>query len=365
MLFRVEDRNYDLSHPVDFLQFPMGLIDKLHFIRLMLIAFSKSDWEDWHDKSAADLIERYASSGVRETIFEPLTQLKFNLPASEVSGAWLGARLHFREGSTPFGYIPEANWTKVLCDGMVRLVEEAGVKVRTNAPISSIATEHGEVCEVELNDGERIGSDIFVSTIPTTRYCQMLPDDDTPHLRELQYTALISAICATDQLIDPDFYWMNLSSLDHTACGIFKLDSLNPGIGNPGDSCINFVTHLKNRDAKLFSMNDAELIEAYSLDFKSVFGFELQARWFNIARVPEYSPILYQNFQNPSPQSARYKNVYFAGNYRSFPSIVSTGSALSSGVETGSLILEQNGRKSDISSKIKQFQPYSRAKAGK
>ena len=38
-------------------------------------------------------------------------------PASEVSGAWLGARLHYREGSAPLGYIPGANWTKVLCDG--------------------------------------------------------------------------------------------------------------------------------------------------------------------------------------------------------------------------------------------------------
>jgi hypothetical protein len=167
-----------------------------------------------------------------------------------------------------------------------------------------------------------------------------------------------------DQQIDPDFYWMNLSSLEHTACGLFKLDSLNPGIGRPGDSCINFVTHLKSQNSELFTMNDADLIKAYLSDFKSIFGFELQARWFNIARVPEYSPILYQNFQNPPIQSSQFKNVYFAGNYRSFPSIVSTGSALSSGVETGQLILQQHGQSSNIPDKLENFRLRSRPKAG-
>jgi protoporphyrinogen oxidase len=363
MYFRVAGENFDLGHPIDFLRFPMSFIDKLFFARLMLKAFSKSDWEDWHDKSAADLVEHYASKGVRETIFEPLTQLKFSMPASEVSGAWMGARLHFREGSTPFGYVPNANWTKVLCDGMVRLIEEAGVKVRTRASISKIITEGDQITEVELSDGERVTGDLFVSTIPTTHYCRMLPEDNTPHLRELEYTALISVICATDQVIDPDFYWMNLCELKHTACGIFKLDSLNPEIGKPDDSCINFVTHLKSRDTDIFSMSDEELTKAYSDDFKDIFGFELKARWFNIARVAEYSPILYKSFQNPPAQSARFKNVYFAGNYRSFPSIVSTGSALASGVDTGRVILEHNGQTTTLPESIRQFKPKSKPRA--
>jgi hypothetical protein len=51
--------------------------------------------------------------GVRAALFEPLCRLKFDLPCEEVSGAWLGARLHFREGSAPLGYIPKTNWTTV------------------------------------------------------------------------------------------------------------------------------------------------------------------------------------------------------------------------------------------------------------
>ena len=363
MLFRMNEKNYDLAHPIDFLQFPMKFIDKLHFARLMFMAFSKSDWSDWHDKSAADLVERYASKGVRDVIFEPLTQLKFNLPASEVSGAWMGARLHYREGSMPFGYVPNANWTKILCDGMVRMLEDMGVKVRTRAAISAIHADEGRINEIELSDGERVGGDIFVSSIPTNFYSSMLPQDDTAGLREVEYTALISVICATDQQIDPEFYWMNLPSLDHAACGIFKLDSLNPEIGRPGDACINFVTHLNNRGMDMFSMSDEELIKVYSEDFKRIFGVELKARWFNIARVPEYSPILYKNFENPLARSTHFNNVYFAGNYRTFPSIVSTGSALGSGVEAGKLILEHNGQSSTVDDLMGRFQLKSKPKA--
>jgi len=356
MLFRVAGQNYDLGHPIDFLRFPMRLFDKLRFARLMLMAFGKSDWNDWHDKSAYELVEKYAGANVREIIFEPLTQLKFNLPTTEVSGAWMGARLHFREGSTPFGFIPDTNWTKVLCDGVVDLLTERGVTIRTNAQISKINKTADQIQSVEINNNETINGDIFVSTIPTNLYTRMLPEDDTPGLKELEFTALISTICATKQSVDPEFYWMNLSSLDHTACGIFKLDSLNPEIGNEGEICINFVTHLKSKDMDIFAMSDQELIDAYKEDFKRVFGQELDARWFNIARVPEYSPILYTNFQNPSAQSSKFSNTYFAGNYRSFPSIVSTGSALASGVSTAELILEQHGQSSKLNEAINSYQ---------
>ena len=140
MLFHLGGRAYDLGSPAGFLGFPMSLRDKAGFVRLMLKAFNKRDWSDWQDRSAADLVDSYAGPGARVALFERLTQLKFELPCSEVSGAWLGARLHFREGSRPFGYIPGANWTKVLCDGVARLLADEGVTVRLNTTVSRLVT---------------------------------------------------------------------------------------------------------------------------------------------------------------------------------------------------------------------------------
>ena len=77
MLFRVRDRLFNLAHPLDFVAFPMSLGDKVRFAMMMARAFRKSDWSDWQDRSAVDLIDSWSSPGVREALFEPLTRLKF------------------------------------------------------------------------------------------------------------------------------------------------------------------------------------------------------------------------------------------------------------------------------------------------
>ena len=185
-------------------------------------------------------------------------------------------------------------------------------------------------------DGERIGGDLFVSTVPDGG---LSPPGRRgrapPELDRIRYSALISVVCATTQEVRPDAYWINLASLDRTACGIFLLSSLNPTIGRPGDTCVNFVTHLRGRDRPLFQEPDDELTARYLEDFRAVFGFELEPFWTHVARVPMYSPVFGRSFRNPPIRSASWDNVYFAGNYRTFPSIVSTGTALGSGVETG------------------------------
>jgi len=342
MLFRVDGRLYDLGSPSGFLRFPMAVADKLRFVRLMLFTFGKRGWADWDDRTAAELIDTWGGRGVRRAIFEELCRLKFELPCDQVSGAWLGARLHFREGSAPLGYIPHANWTKVLCDGVTRLLSDVGVAVRLRASVVKLHTRGDRVGEIELVSGERIGGDVVVSTIPSEVYLGLLPSDATPHLATIRYTALISLVCATRQVIRPDFYWMNLASQGHTAGGIFLLSSLNPTIGCPGDTCVNFVTHLHDRTRPLFALPDEELLQRYAADFRTVFGFDLEPFWSNVARVPMYSPVFTRSFRNPPIRSTTWGNVYFAGNYRTFPSIVSTGTALRSGVEAGQAILEDH-----------------------
>ncbi|MBX7187618.1 MAG: FAD-dependent oxidoreductase, partial [Vicinamibacteria bacterium] len=269
MLFRVRDRLFNLANPVDFLAFPMSLADKFRFALMMARAFGKSDWSDWQDRSAVELLDSWSSPGVREALFEPLTRLKFELPCEDVSGAWLGARLHHREGSAALGHIPGANWTKILCEGVARLVSEAGVTIRTKSPVAGLVRADGRIRAVDLEGGERLEADIVVSSIPTEVYMGMVPEDATESLRSIRYTALVSVICASKKPVSPDFYWMNLASLDRAACGVFLLNSLNPSIGAPGDSCVNFVTHLNNRSRPFFAKSDDELIAGYLDDFRA------------------------------------------------------------------------------------------------
>jgi protoporphyrinogen oxidase len=355
MLFHLQGQAYDLGSPGGFARFPMRARDKLRFVRLMLRTFTKQDWSDWEDRSAAELVDQWGGPGVREALFERLTRLKFDLPCSEVSGAWLGARLHFREGSAPLGYIPHANWTKVLCDGVTRLLEEAGVRVLTRSRVRQLHTEGGRTTAAELESGERIEGDVFVSSIPTETYLRLVSADQTPQLAKVRYTALLSVICATRQAVQPDAYWINLASLDRTAGAIFLLSSLNPTIGRPGDTCVNFVTHLPSRDHPLFRAPDEQLTARYREDFQNVFGFALEPFWTHVSRVPMYSPVFSRSFHNVPIRSTSWRNVYFAGNYRTFPSIVSTGTALASGVAAASALLQDEGRSTELPATVARF----------
>jgi protoporphyrinogen oxidase len=344
LLFHLNDRFFDLANPAEFLRFPMSLGDKARFVGLMARAFRKEDWSDWLDRSAAELIDEWAGPGVREALFERLSRLKFELPCDQISGAWLGARLHFREGSAPLGYIPHANWTKVLCDGVTQLLTDAGVRVRLRAPVAKLHTDGERITEAELTTGERIRGDVFVSTVPTEVYRRFVPYDRTTHLESIRYTGLLSVVCATRQQVQPSAYWLNLASLDRTACAIFLLNSLNPTIGGPGETCVNFVTHLESRDRALFRESDEQLLARYRADFRQVFGFELEPIWTHVARVPMYSPVFLRSYRNPPMHSESWRNLYFAGNYRTFPSIVSTGTALRSGLEAGEAVLKDRGQ---------------------
>jgi protoporphyrinogen oxidase len=355
MLFNLEGESYDLGSPRGFLAFPMGPLDKARFVRLMATAFIKRDWSDWQDRSAAELIDHWAGAGVRAALFERLTRLKFELPCEEVSGAWLGARLHFREGSAPLGYIPNTNWTKVLCDGVARLLEGEGVRVRLRTRVTRLHTVHDRVLEAELEGGERIRAERFISTVPAEVYLRLVPSDQTPELDRIRYSAMISVICATRQVVQPNAYWINLASLAHTAGAIFLLSALNPTIGRAGDTCVNFVTHLQGRDRSLFHETDDQLMARYLRDFRAVFGFELEPFWTNVTRVPMYSPVFRRSFRNPPVRSASWSNVYFAGNYRTFPSIVSTGTALGSGVETGEVVANELGGRSGLPLALETF----------
>ncbi len=363
MLFHLGGQAYDLASPSGFLRFPMSLADKARFVRLMVKAFSQPDWTGWQDRSAAELVDHYGSAGVRQALFERLTRLKFDLPCQEVSGAWLGARLHFREGSAPLGYIPRANWTKVLCDGVTQLLQETGIHIRLRAPVARLHTSQARVVEAELESGERISGDFFISTVPTRTYLGLVPEDTTPQLSRIRYTALISAICATRQAVTPQAYWNNLASLDRTAGAIFLLNALNPTIGREGDTCVNFVTHLPGCDHPLFRVPKDQLMARYADDFRAVFGFELQPFWTHISRVEMYSPVFDRGFRNPPMMSTSWGNVYFAGNYRTFPSIVSTGTALGSGVATGSALLRELGQASGLAESIANFRLRSMPRA--
>jgi hypothetical protein len=71
----------------------------------------------------------------------------------------------------------------------------------------------------------------------------------------------------------------------------------------------------------------------YRDDARAVLGVDLDLRWANISRVANYSPIFDRTYRNPPVRSTNLENLYFAGNFRTYPAVASTGTALASGLQ--------------------------------
>lgn len=93
----------------------------------------------------------------------------------------------------------------------------------------------------------------------------------------------------------------------------------------------------------------------YRADFSAVFGGDLDPLWTRVTRVPMYSPVFVRHYRNPPIRSTTLSNVWFAGNYRTFPSIGSTGTALGSGVETGAALLAALGRSTPLADAVARY----------
>lgn len=354
---------YELGRPAGFLRFPMRIGDKLRFLRLMLRAFATTEWNDWCGRSAAELVDSWSGLGVRRALFDPLMYLKFDMPCADISAAWLGARLSFREGSAPLGYIPNTNWTTRLCDGLARLLEDLGVKIRLRTGALRIDTSGDRVTGVQLDTGERLAPEVLVSALPTEVYARMIAGDGGDDIAPIRYSALISVVAAIPEPLDHGFYWLNFLWPRYTAGGLFVLSALNPTIGHPGETCVNFVTHLKSRHDPLFTVSDSELLSRYREDFQDLFGSVPKFVWSSINRIPLYSPVYVAGYRNPPIQSRRWRNLYFAGNYRTFPSVSSTGTAMWSGLEAGAAVLRSHGRDTKLLDEVAAFRLRSMPKS--
>ena len=68
----------------------------------------------------------------------------------------------------------------MLCQGVTKLVAEAGVVIRTSTSVVRLSRSEDRVRSVELADTEQIDADIVVSTLPAPVYMGLAPEDTTP-----------------------------------------------------------------------------------------------------------------------------------------------------------------------------------------
>lgn len=343
MGFSIDGKILGLSNPREFLRAPFSWRVKAGMAARVATAW----WPLERDEPASSWLERVTGPDALDAFFNPLTQIKFGLPTTGLSAAWLRARLAAGEAGCRYGYMPNEDWVSVLVQALHQRMLDAGVDVRMN---QSVVRAHSSasgkrVQAVELDTGELLRARSFVAAIPPPVLCRLAPEAATPALTAIDYTGVVSTVIATRTPVPIDRYWTNFLRPAHSFGGIFRLDLLNDSLGHPGVKLLNFCTHIAptHKERSMLTW-DPEAIEArYMDDFAARFGVRIQPEWTHTSRISLYSPVFVNGYQNPPVQHSQLANLFLAGNHRTFPVLATTGSAMGSGVEAAHAILSSDG----------------------
>lgn len=343
IMFAIDNQTYNLVSPIDFYKFPLSLINKFRFALLMGYCILKRNWTS-DLGNAHDWIDKIAGVNVRETVFDPLVDIKYGLPSKYLSANWLGSRLHYQEFSRPLGYLVNDEWTKVLIEKMHKKITDLGGIIITNAYATKIEIKEGQFRGLFFSKDKQeqyLPGDALVNTAPPHIFTTLLDCHDE-NLKKIEYLDAISLIMEINEHLPREFYLLSCLKPRYSFGGIYALSSLKSNIGVKGETVINFFSTLSESSEHLRHKSVEELTEIYLNDFNSIFGFQPKPIWSKLNLIKNYSPKYLNNYKNPLPYYA--PGIYLAGNYLTYPDITSTGSAIASGEKATNCIIEQYAR---------------------
>ncbi len=340
VFFAVDGKTYNLTDPVDFIKFPLPWLDKIRFAWLMLYCALKKDWKK-DLGSARDWVDKIAGATVRKNIFDPLMDIKYGLPSENLSANWLGSRLHYQEFSKPLGYIPGTDWTHLMVGRLVKRVEELGGKIITNAKVTKIDHDEKNIKSVSyLKDDMTLEAlaTVVVNTAPPhvfKKFC----DYPGQTIQQIEYLDALSLIVEIEEKLPREFYLLSCLKPRYSFGGIFLLSALNSTVGVRSKTVLNFFTNLSPAYEHFRNKTAEELLAIYFSDFEKIFKFKPTPVWSHLTLIKNYSPKFLKNYANPDSRS-NIKGLYFAGNYLTYPTITSTGSAFASGEKVADFIIK-------------------------
>ena len=331
---------YNFKNPFDLLRFPFTFFEKLSFAKFMVSCFLKKDWSREEHIDAFSWLSHKASAGIVEKLFDPLVRIKFGLTTRDVSAAWIGSRLASREGSSSFGYMRGTDWTYEVISALRDKILSLGGEIYCDSPVSLIEEKNGKVTSVHFVSGKKVVSDIVVSTLAPPLLCRLCPSLASS-LAHIDYIGSLSLIVGVDSLPlswKDDCYWSIYLHPERSFGGLFNLTKLNPQLGGSSQKYIlNFFTNVEPF-SEAYNVDEEVLCERYQHDIKSIFGEPLVISWKKLFRIPYVSAKYRQGYVNP-PVRTSVSGLYLAGNYRSYPSVTSTGTAFKTGEEAAEAIV--------------------------
>jgi len=266
-----QGRLYPFGDPWDLLFFsPLSLIDRLRFgLNIMAIKSRPADaWRVIEDQTVEEWMVKRFGSKTYVALHKPLIDLKFGPYGSQLSAAWMWARIHrLGKSRTPvlqmekLGYL--VGGTQVLVDALVERITALGGKIVTGQAVERITLDAGRVQSISYA-GQTEAFDMVLSTIPTPYLVNLVAGRGSELLANLNNIDSIGVTCLVLRLDRrfTRFFWTNISDERIAVAGIIEYSNLNANTCDNGDRIVYIPQYLPSTSPD-YQKADEDIFEEY------------------------------------------------------------------------------------------------------
>lgn len=259
--------------PFSLLRFPhLDLLSKLRYGLHMFLS-SKRNKENWRALDALDAVtwlKRGCGEKAFAVLWDRLFRLKFHEYMSNLSAAWIWARIR-RVGRSrrsifheTMGYLEGGSQT-LLYELAERITAQGG-QIYLSTPVEEVCIQDGQLTGVKIHGDIRAYSQV-ISTIPLQYIPRLVPQLPAAQLKQYQQIQNIGVICLLFKLNHPvsDNFWLNISDESIEIPGIIEMSNLQPF-----STTIVYVPYYMPQSHPKFGWSDEQIIAEATTYLKKI-----------------------------------------------------------------------------------------------
>ena len=275
--FFTDGRLHSMSSSLEFLRFkPLSLWSKFR-LGLTIFAGSKiKNWRKLEGMLVGDWLQKWSGKKTFEKIWKPLLRSKLGDNYKKTSAAFIWAtiaRLYAarRTGlkKEMFGYLP-GGYGRML-EQFEKHLKDAGVDIRLNQSIKSVAHKEGQVFVESLNNQSE-AFDQAVLTVPSRVVPKLLPqlakEEATKHTA-IEYQGIVCVSLLLKKSL-ADFYVTNITDGNVPFTGVIEMSALVDKSEFDGNALV-YLPYYVPEDHAAFDWSDDEIREQSLAGLESMY----------------------------------------------------------------------------------------------
>lgn len=270
--FVYKNKIFGFSTPLEILNFPLPLVDKIRLARFVFKVSKKNNWDEIEKMNAKEWIIREGGQKNFDVFFNQLIKNKFNQPAEEISAAWFGTRFALE----PSSFLSKFGWIEGGVHQIIEKLEEEirkkGGKIENNVKIKKIIKKENLVEYYKNEKLLREKADVIISTIPPEAFLKIIDKPSETTKEKMSKIKYLSCICACIGLsyTPTKYYWLNILDKDTPFKALFNYTQLFEDLVPKGKSILFLVSYLKKSD-HFWKKSETEILNSYIKSLDRIF----------------------------------------------------------------------------------------------